>query len=155
MWSVTTQSRTLPPSLPLSLSLSLSLSNIWLSLSASQISFASTSVTLSGKPNFFRTVPSDESLPPALATVMQFYGWRQVTIVTEREPQFLQLLPIFNSSLSQAGITVDYFIEGRSTAETIFVSLCISLWWMFDSNLVSKCPFVDLGIAEVADGVAT
>ena len=89
-------------------------------------------MTLSGRPNFFRTVPSDESLPPALATVMQYYGWRQVAIVTEREPQFLQLLPILNGSLSQAGIAVDYFIMGTSTAETIFVSQyynnIISLW---------------------------
>ena len=79
-------------------------------------------MTLSGKANFFRTVPSDELLPPALTTVMQYYGWRQVAIVTEREPQFLQLVPILNASLSQAGITVDYFIGGRSMAETIYVS---------------------------------
>ena len=89
-----------------------------------QISYASTSATLSNKslfPNFFRTVPSDESLPPALATVMQYYGWRQVAIVTERESQFLQLLPLLNSSFSQEGISVDYFIvEGRT--DTIFVS---------------------------------
>ena len=82
-----------------------------------QISYASTSVTLSGKPNFFRTVPSDESLPPALATVMQFYGWRQVAIVTEREPQFLELLPVLNGSLSQAGIS----FANHFTSETIFV----------------------------------
>ena len=87
---------------------------------STQISYASTSVTLSGKPNFFRTVPSDEVLPPALATVIQYYGWRQVAIVTEREPQFLQLLPLLNSSLSQAGIsTVNHFTS--EAKETIFV----------------------------------
>ena len=88
-----------------------------------QISYASTSVTLSGRANLFRTVPSDESLPPALATVMQYYGWRHVAIVTEREPQFLQFLPILNGYLLQAGMAIDYFIVGMSTAETIFVSL--------------------------------
>ena len=77
-------------------------------------------MTLSGKPNFFRTVPSDESLPPALATVMQYYGWRQVAIVTERETQFLQLIPLLNSSLSQAGISfVNHFAS--DAVDNIFV----------------------------------
>ena len=89
-------------------------------LFVTQISYASTSVTLSDKPNFLRTVPSDESLPPALATVMQYYGWRQVAIVTERESQFLQLLPLLNGSLSQAGISVvNRFISGDSLSKTI------------------------------------
>ena len=89
-------------------------------LFCTQISYASTSVTLSGRPNFFRTVPSDESLPPALATVMKYYGWRQVAIVTERESQFLQLLPLLNGSFSQAGISfVNHFTSG--TVEAIFV----------------------------------
>ena len=77
-------------------------------------------MTLSGRPNFFRTVPSDESLPPALATVMQYYGWRQVAIVTEREPQFLQLLPILNGSLSQAGVSFENHFTSEAV-ETIFV----------------------------------
>ena len=44
-------------------------------------------------------------------------------MVTERELQFLQLLPLLNGSLSQAGITVDNFNIG-SGSETIFVSAC-------------------------------
>ena len=57
-----------------------------------QISYASTSATLSDRsvyPNLFRTVPSDEPMAPALATVMQYYGWRQLSILTEEEQQFL------------------------------------------------------------------
>ena len=59
-------------------------------------------------------------LPLALATVMQYYGWRQVAIVTDREPQFLELLPLLNDSLSRAGISAEYHVVGSST-ETIFV----------------------------------
>ena len=73
-----------------------------------QVSFDSTSITLTDRstfPNVFRTVPSDESLPPALATLMNYYGWRQLTIITEREPQFIKLLPLFNDDLSRSGIT--------------------------------------------------
>ena len=57
----------------------------------SQISYASTSAALSNRsvyPNLFRTVPSDEPLTPALATVMQYYGWRTLSILTEQQIQF-------------------------------------------------------------------
>ena len=56
-----------------------------------QISYASTSVVLRDKSvyqSFFRTVPSDELLPAALATTMNYYGWRQIAVVTEEENQF-------------------------------------------------------------------
>ena len=80
-------------------------------------------MTLSNKllyPNLFRTVPSDELLPSALATVMEFYGWRQVAIVTDREPQFLELLPLLSDNLSRAGISKHYYVVGIST-EAMFV----------------------------------
>ena len=63
----------------------------------SQISYASTSAALSDRsvyPNLFRTVPSDESLAPALATVMQYYGWRTLCILTEQEAQFTMVHPL-------------------------------------------------------------
>ena len=66
-----------------------------------QISYASTSVALSNRslyPNLFRTVPSDESLAPALATVMQYYGWRTLSILTEQETQFTEVTCIHNSN---------------------------------------------------------
>ena len=59
-----------------------------------QISYASTSVALSDRsmyPNVFRTVPSDESLAPALATVMQYFGWRTLSILTEQQTQFTEV----------------------------------------------------------------
>ena len=61
-----------------------------------QISYASTSAALSDRsvyPNLFRTVPSDESLAPALATLMNYYGWRTLSILTEQEPQFTTVHP--------------------------------------------------------------
>ena len=64
---------------------------------ATQISYASTSVALSDRsvyPNLFRTVPSDESLAPALATVMQYYGWRTLSILTEQQTQFVQVIEL-------------------------------------------------------------
>ena len=60
----------------------------------SQISYASTSAALSDRsvyPNLFRTVPSDEPLAPALATVMQYYGWRTLSILTEQQTQFTEV----------------------------------------------------------------
>ena len=68
-----------------------------------QISYASTSATLSDRsvyPNLFRTVPSDEPLAPALATVMQYYGWRTLSILTEQESQFIHVSAIIAQSIS-------------------------------------------------------
>ena len=59
-----------------------------------QISYASTSVVLSDRSvyrSFFRTVPSDELLVSAVAAIMDFYGWRQLSVFTEEQPQFLQV----------------------------------------------------------------
>ena len=102
-------------------------------------------------PNLFRTVPSDESLAPALATVMQYYGWRTLSILTEQQTQFLevtndmqyiplygivhvaralfyfvQLLQLLGVALSAASIliedSVQFNIRNLSEAvETIFV----------------------------------
>ena len=69
-----------------------------------QISYASTSVALSDRsmyPNLFRTVPSDESLAPALTTVMQYYGWRTLSILTEQETQFTAVRVITSKILRQ------------------------------------------------------
>ena len=55
-----------------------------------QISYASTSVVLSDRSvykTFVRTVPSDELLPAALASTMNYYGWKRLAIVTEDDQQ--------------------------------------------------------------------
>lgn len=116
-----------------------------------QISYASTSATLSDRtvyPSLFRTVPSDEPLAPALATLLQYYGWRQLSILTEEKPQFItvfvpltlqtlpysfiwpctvQLLPSLDAALSKAKISIEdsiQFTEGNlsEAAKIIFVS---------------------------------
>ena len=64
-----------------------------------QISSTSTSVVLSDPSiyaNLFRTVPSDEPLAPALVTLMQYFGWKQMSVVTEKEPRFME---VFNSTI--------------------------------------------------------
>ena len=60
-----------------------------------QISYASSSSVLNDRsvyPTLFRTVPSDEVLAPALATLMNYYGWRKVAILTEKKPQFEKVI---------------------------------------------------------------
>ena len=59
-----------------------------------QISYASTSVVLSDRSvyrSFFRTVPSDGLLVSAVATIMNHYGWRQLSVFTEEQPQYLEV----------------------------------------------------------------
>ena len=41
--------------------------------------------------NFFRTVPSDELQVSAVFAIMESYGWRQLSVFTEEQPQFLQV----------------------------------------------------------------
>ena len=72
-----------------------------------QISYASGSSVLNNRtryPSFFRTVPSDELLAPALATLMNFYGWKQVAIVTEQADQFLLVRESSAKSIAQSMI---------------------------------------------------
>ena len=59
-----------------------------------QISYASTSVVLSDRSvyrSFFRTIPSDELLVSAVAATMEINQWRQLSMFTEEEPQFLEV----------------------------------------------------------------
>ena len=70
-------------------------------------------------PNVFRTVPSDESLAPALTTLMQYYGWRKVAIVTEREQQFLDLLPLLNNSLLDSDISIVHQTSDTSSEAAV------------------------------------
>ena len=59
-----------------------------------KISYASTSAVLSDRSvyrNFYRTIPSDEILVPAVATIMNYYNWRQLSVFTEEQPQYLQV----------------------------------------------------------------
>ena len=60
-----------------------------------QISYASTSVVLSDRSvyrSYFRTIPSDELLVSAVAAIMNSYGWRQLSVFTEEQPQFVEVI---------------------------------------------------------------
>ena len=59
-----------------------------------QISYASSSAVLSDRRvyrNYYRTIPSDELLPPLLTATMKYYEWKQLAIVTETIPQYLKV----------------------------------------------------------------
>ena len=67
--------------------------------------------------NLFRTVPSDELLVPVLVTVMRYYGWRQLSILTEGEPQFTMV-----HSYSMINRLINWTYNFLSTFPTIYVS---------------------------------
>ena len=41
--------------------------------------------------SLYRTVPSDDQLVSALATVMFFNNWAQLSVFTEMQPQFFEV----------------------------------------------------------------
>ncbi len=56
-----------------------------------QISYASSAEVLSNRvyyPSYFRTSPSEIVLTPGLASLVQYFGWRQVTFITEEQRLF-------------------------------------------------------------------
>jgi G protein-coupled receptor family C group 6 protein A len=56
-----------------------------------QISYASSAEVLSNRvyyPSYFRTSPSEIVLTPGLANLVQYFGWRQVTFITEEQSLF-------------------------------------------------------------------
>ncbi len=56
-----------------------------------QVSYASSSIELSDRrrfPNFFRTYPSDA---PAIVSLIQEYGWRRISFITQDESLFTEV----------------------------------------------------------------
>ena len=85
-----------------------------------QISYASTSVVLSDRSvyrSFFRTVPSDNLLVSGLATILDTYEWRQVSMFTEEQPQYLQVLYYY---MILATNHTEIFIQANSTVTNGF-----------------------------------
>ncbi|XP_064390848.1 gamma-aminobutyric acid type B receptor subunit 2-like [Halichondria panicea] len=61
--------------------------------SISQIAYVSSSIELSDRsrfPNFFRTYPSDADFAPAVVTLIEKYGWRQMGFITQDEGLFTE-----------------------------------------------------------------
>ncbi len=68
-------------------------------LSPMQIAYVSSSIELSDRnrfPNFFRTYPSDADFAPAIVTLIQEYGWRQMGFITQDEGLFTEVSTLFN-----------------------------------------------------------
>ena len=64
-----------------------------------QIAYVSSSIELSDRnrfPNFFRTYPSDADFAPAIVTLIQEYGWRQMGFITQDEGLFTEVSTLFN-----------------------------------------------------------
>lgn len=56
-----------------------------------QISYASSAEALSNRifyPSYFRTSPSEVVLTPGIVNLVQYFGWRQITIITEEQRLF-------------------------------------------------------------------
>ena len=50
--------------------------------------------------NYYQLYPSDEPVIQTLATVIKFYGWSQISIITEVENKFLEVTNIFQCIIS-------------------------------------------------------
>ncbi|XP_064841516.1 gamma-aminobutyric acid type B receptor subunit 2-like [Oncorhynchus masou masou] len=70
-----------------------------------QLSFAATTPVLADKkkyPNFFRTVPSDNAVNPAVVKFLNFYNWSRVGTLTQDVQRFSEQdfsqVPTFSDS---------------------------------------------------------
>lgn len=63
-------------------------------LSSTQLSFAATTPVLADKkkyPNFFRTVPSDNAVNPAVVKFLNYYNWSRVGTLTQDVQRFSEV----------------------------------------------------------------
>lgn len=63
-------------------------------LSSAQLSFAATTPVLADKkkyPNFFRTVPSDNAVNPAVVKLINYYNWSRVGTLTQDVQRFSEV----------------------------------------------------------------
>ena len=45
--------------------------------------------------NYYQLYPSDGHVIQTLVTVIKFYGWSRISIITEVEKKFLEVIEIF------------------------------------------------------------
>lgn len=67
---------------------------VFFSLLSFQLSFAATTPVLADKkkyPNFFRTVPSDNAVNPAVVKFLNFYNWSRVGTLTQDVQRFSEV----------------------------------------------------------------
>lgn len=73
-----------------------------------QLSFAATTPVLADKkkyPNFFRTVPSDNAVNPAVVKFLTYYNWSRVGTLTQDVQRFSEVSVPFISSLNRSDFT--------------------------------------------------
>ncbi|XP_028673964.1 gamma-aminobutyric acid type B receptor subunit 2 [Erpetoichthys calabaricus] len=74
-----------------------------------QLSFAATTPVLGDKkkyPNFFRTVPSDNAVNPAVVKFLQQYNWRRVGTLTQDVQRFSEVRNDLTNELEKAEIQI-------------------------------------------------
>ncbi|XP_072536021.1 gamma-aminobutyric acid type B receptor subunit 2 [Salminus brasiliensis] len=72
-----------------------------------QLSFAATAPAFANKrryPNFFRVVPSDSAVNPALLKFLSHYGWKRVGTLTQLEERFTEVQKDLTGLLKKAGV---------------------------------------------------
>ncbi|MBN3305671.1 gamma-aminobutyric acid type B receptor subunit 2 [Amia ocellicauda] len=74
-----------------------------------QLSFAATTPVLADKkkyPNFFRTVPSDNAVNPAVVKFLSHFNWRRVGTLTQDVQRFSEVRNDLTSELEKADIQI-------------------------------------------------
>ncbi|KAJ4927763.1 hypothetical protein JOQ06_015565, partial [Pogonophryne albipinna] len=110
-----------------------------------QLSFAATTPVLADKkkyPNFFRTVPSDNAVNPAVVKFLTFYNWSRVGTLTQDVQRFSEVRNDLTSELEKADIQI-------ADTESFSNDPCVNVKKLkdndvriiigqFDENLASK-----------------
>ncbi|XP_061677838.1 gamma-aminobutyric acid type B receptor subunit 2 isoform X3 [Syngnathoides biaculeatus] len=110
-----------------------------------QLSFAATTPVLADKkkyPNFFRTVPSDNAVNPAVVKFLNYYNWSRVGTLTQDVQRFSEVRNDLTSELEKADIHI-------ADTESFSNDPCVNVKKLkdndvriiigqFDENLASK-----------------
>uniref|UniRef100_A0A3Q1K258 G-protein coupled receptors family 3 profile domain-containing protein n=1 Tax=Anabas testudineus TaxID=64144 RepID=A0A3Q1K258_ANATE len=110
-----------------------------------QLSFAATTPVLADKkkyPNFFRTVPSDNAVNPAVVKFLNFYNWSRVGTLTQDVQRFSEVRNDLTNELEKADIQI-------ADTESFSNDPCVNVKKLkdndvriiigqFDENLASK-----------------
>ncbi|CAG5891510.1 unnamed protein product [Menidia menidia] len=116
-----------------------------------QLSFAATTPVLADKkkyPNFFRTVPSDNAVNPAVVKFLNYYNWSRVGTLTQDVQRFSEVRNDLTNELEKADIQI-------ADTESFSNDPCVNVKKLkdndvriiigqFDENLASKvfcCAF--------------
>ncbi|TMS18391.1 Gamma-aminobutyric acid type B receptor subunit 2 [Larimichthys crocea] len=110
-----------------------------------QLSFAATTPVLADKkkyPNFFRTVPSDNAVNPAVVKFLNYYNWSRVGTLTQDVQRFSEVRNDLTNELEKADIQI-------ADTESFSNDPCVNVKKLkdndvriiigqFDENLASK-----------------